>query len=261
MLKALNTAATGMKAQQTNMDVIANNLANVSTMGFKKARAEFEDLLYDNIKEPGTATGMNSISPTGVQVGLGTKTAAVEKDFTQGSSKVTNAPFDLEISGSGFFPVLTSNGQIAYTRDGAFKKGPDGRLQDKNGNVLQPEIAIPGTASGVEVSPNGTVQVITQENTVPQSIGQIQLVSFVNPAGLKSMGANLYAPSNSSGLPQTGTPGQNGLGQIAQGQLETSNVNIVEEMVNMITAQRSYETNSKAVQAADQMMQAVNALR
>jgi flagellar basal-body rod protein FlgG len=261
MLKALNTAATGMKAQQTSMDVIANNLANVSTMGFKKARAEFEDLLYDNIKEPGTATGMNSISPTGVQVGLGTKTAAVEKDFTQGSSKVTNAPFDLEISGSGFFPVLTSNGQIAYTRDGAFKKGPDGRLQDKNGNVLQPEITIPGTASGVEVSPNGTVQVITQENTVPQSIGQIQLVSFVNPAGLKSMGANLYAPSNSSGLPQTGTPGQNGLGQIAQGQLETSNVNIVEEMVNMITAQRSYETNSKAVQAADQMMQAVNALR
>jgi len=261
MIKSLNTAATGMKAQQTNMDVIANNLANVSTMGFKKARAEFEDLLYENVKEPGTATGMNSLSPTGVQIGLGTKTAAVEKDFTQGSSKVTNAPFDLEISGAGFFPVQTPNGQIAYTRDGAFKKGPDGRLQDRNGNVLQPEITIPLNATGVEVGPSGIVQVLTAENPVPQNIGQVQIVSFVNPAGLRSMGANLFAPSNSSGLPQSGIPGQNGLGQLAQGQLETSNVNIVDEMVNMITAQRAYETNSKAVQAADQMLQAVNALR
>ncbi|MCB0350988.1 MAG: flagellar basal-body rod protein FlgG [Bdellovibrionales bacterium] len=261
MLKSLNTAATGMKAQQTNMDVIANNLANVSTTGFKKARAEFEDLLYDNIKEPGSATGANSISPTGVQVGLGVKAGAVQKDFTQGSTRITNAPFDLEISGAGFFPVQTPNGQIAYTRDGAFKKGPDGRLQDKNGNILQPEITIPSTASGVEVGPSGNVQVIYQDNTVPQSIGQVQLVSFVNPAGLKNIGANLFLPSNSSGLPQQGVPGQNGLGMIAQGQLETSNVNIVDEMVNMITAQRAYETNSKAVQAADQMLQAVNGLR
>jgi flagellar basal-body rod protein FlgG len=261
MLKSLNTAATGMKAQQSNMDVIANNLANVSTMGFKKARAEFEDLLYENVKEPGSATGLNSISPTGVQIGLGAKTAAVDKDFTQGSTKVTNAPFDMEIEGNGFFPVQTPNGQIAYTRDGAFKKGPDGVLQDRNGNKIQPEITIPATATGVEVSANGTVQVIYQDNTVPQSIGQIQLVGFVNPAGLKSIGGNLFVPSGSSGLPQQGTPGQNGLGAIAQGQLETSNVNIVDEMVNMITAQRAYETNSKVVQAADQMMQAVNALR
>lgn len=262
MLKSLNTAATGMKAQQLNMDVIANNLANVSTMGFKKARAEFEDLLYDNLKEPGSATGANSISPTGVQVGLGTKAAAVEKDFSQGSTRITNAPFDIEINGAGFFPVLTPSGQIAYTRDGAFKKGPDGRLQDRNGNLLQPEIVISPAATGVEIGSDGKVEVLTADNTTaPQTVGNIQLVSFVNPAGLKSLGGNLYVPSNSSGLPQQGVPGQNGLGMLAQGQLETSNVNIVDEMVNMITAQRSYETNSKAVQASDQMLQSVNNLR
>ncbi len=261
MFKSLNTAATGMKAQQTNMDVIANNLANVSTMGFKKARAEFEDLLYENIKEPGSATGANSISPTGVQVGLGAKTAAVEKDFTPGSTKITNAPFDIEVNGSGFFPVQTPSGQIGYTRDGAFKKGPDGRLQDKNGNIMQPEITIPANATGVEINSNGVVQVSFQDQIQPQNVGQIQLVSFVNPAGLKSVGGNLFVPSPSSGLPQQGIPGQNGLGTLSQGQLETSNVNIVDEMVNMITAQRAYETNSKVVQAADQMLQSTNNLR
>lgn len=261
MMKSLNTAATGMKAQQTNMDVIANNLSNVSTMGFKKARAEFEDLLYDNQKEPGAATGMNSISPTGVQVGMGVKTSAVEKDFTQGSTKVTNSAFDMEIQGPGFFPVQTPNGQIAYTRDGAFKKGPDGRIQDKNGNRLQPEITVPAEATGLEIGANGQVMVITGENNQPQNIGQIQLVSFVNPAGLKAVGGNLFIPSASSGLPQQGQPGQNGLGTVAQGQLETSNVNIVDEMVNMIQAQRAYETNSKVIQAADQMLQSVNTLR
>ena len=261
MMKSLNTAATGMKAQQTNMDVIANNLSNVSTTGFKKARAEFEDLLYDNVKEPGAATGLNSISPTGVQVGMGVKTSAVEKDFTQGSTKVTNSAFDMEIQGAGFFPVQTPNGQIAYTRDGAFKKGPDGRIMDKNGNRLQPEITIPAEATGVEISQTGQVMIITGENTQPQNVGQIQLVSFVNPAGLKAIGGNLFVPSASSGLPQQGQPGQNGLGALAQGQLETSNVNIVDEMVNMIQAQRAYETNSKVIQAADQMLQSVNTLR
>ncbi len=261
MFKALYTAATGMKAQQTNIDVTANNIANVSTMGFKRARAEFEDLLYDNVKEPGTATGANSVSPTGVQIGLGTKTAAVTKDFTQGSSKVTNGALDLEIDGAGFFPVQMANGQIGYTRDGAFKKGPDGRIEDRNGNVLQPEMTIPANASGLQITPDGKVQVIFANNFTPQNVGQIQIVNFVNPAGLKSVGGNLFVPSNSSGLPQQGTPGQNGLGQLAQGQLETSNVNIVDEMVNMITEQRAYETNSKVVQAADQMMQATNALR
>lgn len=261
MIRSLYTAATGMKAQQTNMDVISNNLANVSTTGFKKARAEFEDLIYDNVKDPGSATGLNSISPTGVQVGMGVKTSAVEKDFTQGSSSVTHNAFDLEIQGNGFFPVQLSNGQIGYTRDGSFKKGADGKLQDRNGNAMQPEITVPPNTKGVEIGADGTVSVITDGNLQPQNIGQIQIVNFINPAGLRAMGGNIYVPTNSSGLPQQGVPGQGGLGQIAQGQLETSNVNIVEEMVNMISAQRAYETSSKAVQAADQMLQATNALR
>ncbi|RME18584.1 MAG: flagellar basal-body rod protein FlgG [Bdellovibrio sp.] len=261
MLKSLNTAATGMKAQQTNMDVIANNLANVSTTGFKKARAEFEDLMYQTIKEPGSATGANAISPTGVQVGLGVKTSAIQKDFTQGSSKVTQAPFDLEISGPGFFAVQRPDGSIAYTRNGAFKKGTDGRLQDGNGNVLQPEITIPPNTTGVEVTSDGRVQIITGVSSVPQNIGQIEIANFINPAGLKNIGGNLFVPTPASGLPQQGVPGTGGLGTIAQGQLETSNVNIVDEMVNMISAQRAYETNSKVIQAADQMLQYVNTLR
>lgn len=261
MIKSLHTSATGMKAQQTNMDTIANNIANVSTTGFKKSRAEFEDLLYQTVQEPGAATGLNSVSPTGVQVGTGVKTAGVQKDFTQGSTKVTQNAFDMEIQGNGFFPVQTPSGQIAYTRDGSFKKGPGGSLQDRNGNVLQPEIIIPFDAVGVEVSPDGQVAISTAQNQLPQNVGQIQLVGFVNPTGLKSMGQNLYMPSAASGLPQQGVPGTTGLGTIAQGQLEVSNVNIVDEMVEMISAQRSYETNSKVIQASDQMLQSINNLR
>lgn len=261
MLRSLHTAATGMKAQQANMDVTANNIANVSTTGFKKSRAEFEDLIYQTQVEPGAATGLNSVSPTGVQTGLGVKTAATAKDFEQGSAKVTNSPFDLEIQGNGFFPVQTPNGQIAYTRDGSFKKSPEGKLQDRNGNSLQPEITIPPNATGIEVSAAGKVDILLDNLAQPQSVGQIQIVNFVNPAGLKSMGANLFSPTNASGLPQQGIPGQNGLGSIAQGQLETSNVNIVDEMVGMITTQRAYETNSKVIQASDQMLQAINQMR
>jgi flagellar basal-body rod protein FlgG len=167
----------------------------------------------------------------------------------------------MEIQGAGFFPVQTPNGQIAYTRDGSFKKGPDGRIQDKNGNVLQPEIVVPPNATGVEISSNGQVSVIIENNMQAQAIGQIQLVGFVNPAGLKSLGGNLFAPTAASGLPQQANPGQAGLGVIAQGQLETSNVNIVDEMVSMITNQRAYETNSKVIQASDAMLQAINNLR
>ena len=261
MIKSLYTSATGMKAQQNNMDTIANNIANVSTNGFKKSRAEFEDLLYQTIQEPGSATGLNSLNPTGVQIGTGVKTAGTQKNFEQGSSKVTQNPFDLEIQGSGFFPVQTPNGQIAYTRDGAFKKGPDGVLQDRNGNKLQPEITVPADAVGVEVSGDGQVSVITGLNNAPQNIGQIQIVGFVNPTGLKSMGQNLFMPTPASGLPQQAVPGTSGLGSIAQGQIETSNVNIVDEMVEMIGAQRSYETNSKVIQASDQMLQSINNLR
>lgn len=261
MIKSLTTAATGMQAQQTNMDVVANNLANSNTTGFKKGRAEFEDLMYQTVKEPGAQTGAQAISPTGVQIGLGVKTAAVNKSFEQGSAQITKNPFDVEIEGAGFFPLQMPNGQIAYTRDGSFKKGPDGRLQDKNGNFLQPEIVIPPDAAGAEISADGQVSVVIGTNTAPQSVGQIQIVNFVNPAGLKNIGKNLFIPSPASGLPQQSTPGQNGMGTLAQGQLETSNVNVVEEMVNMITAQRSYETNAKVIQASDQMLQAINNLR
>jgi flagellar basal-body rod protein FlgG len=261
MIKALNTAATGMQAQQTNMDVIANNIANVSTTGFKKGRAEFEDLMYQTIKDPGAQTGLNSVSPTGVQTGLGVRTASIQNDFAVGAAKITKNPLDIQIEGSGFFAVQTPDGQIAYTRDGSFKKDPSGRIVDKNGNTLQPEITIPPHVAGIEVAPSGQVSIITDLSAVPEQIGQIETVNFVNPAGLRALGKNLFAPSPASGMPIQGSPGTSGLGYLAQGQLENSNVNIVDEMVNMITAQRSYETNSKVVQAADQMMQYMNNLR
>lgn len=261
MLKALNTAATGLEAQQTNMEVISNNLANVSTAGFKKSRAEFEDLMYQTIKEPGQATGQTAVSPTGVQTGMGVRTSGTQKDFALGSAITTKNPFDIQIEGNGFFQVLTPDGQTAYTRDGAFKKDPQGRLIDKNGNALQPEITIPAEAVGVEISPNGEVKVSQGLNSIPTTVGQIDIANFINPAGLKALGRNLFAPTPASGTAQTARPGLSGTGYLAQGQLEGSNVNIVDEMVNMITAQRFYETNSKAIQAADQMLQTTNSLR
>lgn len=261
MIKSLNTAATGMAAQQTNMDVISNNIANVGTFGFKKGRAEFEDLLYQTVKEPGAKTGENAVSPTGVQIGLGVKTGAVQRDFETGSAKITNGAFDVMIEGSGFFPVQLPDGQIAYTRDGAFKRDPEGRLTDRNGHPVQPTVNIPNGIQGLEISPRGQVQVLMNGNTIPETVGQIELVNFVNPAGLRALGKNLFSPSGASGVPQQGIPGTNGMGALAHGQIETSNVNIVEEMVNMITAQRSYEMNSKAIQAADQMLQTTNNIR
>lgn len=261
MLKSLNTAATGMQAQQANMDVIANNLANVSTTGFKKSRAEFEDLMYHTMKEPGAASGLNAVSPTGVQTGLGVRTSSVQKDFEMGSIKATKNPLDMAIEGPGFFPVQLPDGQIGYTRDGSFKKGPDGRIVDRNGNPLQPEITIPPNAAGIEVSPTGQVSIGVVGAQQPQNVGQLELVNFVNPAGLKALGKNIFIPTGASGLPQQGAPGQANFGSIAQGELESSNVNIVDEMVNMITAQRAYETNSKVIQASDQMLQYMNNLR
>ncbi|MFZ4402532.1 MAG: flagellar basal-body rod protein FlgG [Pseudobdellovibrionaceae bacterium] len=261
MVKSLNTAATGMQAQQANMDVIANNIANASTMGFKKSRAEFEDLMYQTQKEPGTATGLNAYSPNGVQTGLGVKTASVQKDFENGNSLVTKGALDLQIEGPGFFQVLTPDGQVMFTRDGAFKKDPTGKMIDKNGNTLQPEITIPTNVSGLEIDQKGEVRIISGLSDAQQTIGQIDIVNFVNPAGLKSMGKNLFSQTTSSGQPQATRPGLNGSGYLAQGQLETSNVNIVDEMVNMITSQRAYETNSKVIQASDQMLQTINNMR
>lgn len=261
MIKALNTAASGMQAQQTNMDVVSNNLANVNTTAFKKSRAEFEELMYQTIKEPGATTGLNAVSPTGVQVGLGVKTAATQKSFEQGSIKQTDKPLDMQIEGNGFFVVQMPNGQTAYTRDGSFRKDNQGRIVDKNGNVLQPEMTIPREAIGISISAEGVIEVKVNDGPENQILGQVELANFVNPVGLKAIGGNLYVPTAASGAAFQATPGTENLGRIAQGQLEQSNVNLVDEMINMISAQRAYETNSKAVQAADQMLQAINNLR
>lgn len=255
MIKSLNTAATGMIAQQNNMDVIANNIANVSTAGFKKGRAEFEDLIYHNLKDPGQATGEQSVTPTGVQTGLGVRTASVQKDFTQGQVQITKNPLDLNIEGNGFFQVRTADGEIAFTRDGAFKKDGSGKIVDKNGNFLVPEITVPEDAISLEVTPSGEVRCITKANETSTTLGQIDVANFINPAGLKNMGRNLYSSTAASGQPTTYRPGTVGTGFLSQGELESSNVNIVDEMVNMITAQRAYETNSKVIQTADQMLQ------
>ncbi len=259
MIKSLNTAATGMLAQQNNMDVIANNIANVNTYGFKKSRAEFEDLVYHNLKDPGQASGLNSVTPTGVQTGLGVRTAAVQKDFTMGQPILTKNPLDVQIEGSGFFQVRNPDGEVSYTRDGSFKKDGNGKIVDKNGNTLIPDIVVPQAAMQVEITPTGEVRYIQDKDTNPQTLGQINIVNFINPAGLKNVGKNLFAPTAASGQPNEARPGTNGMGFLQQGEVESSNVNIVDEMVNMITAQRAYETNSKVIQTSDQMLQtAVN---
>lgn len=259
MIKSLNTAATGMQAQQNNMDVIANNIANVNTYGFKKSRAEFEDLVYHNLKDPGQASGLQSVTPTGVQTGLGVRTAAVQKDFTMGQAIQTKNPLDVQIEGPGFFQVRTPDGEIAYTRDGSFKKDGNGKIVDKNGNALIPDLVIPATAIQVEISPTGEVRCIHDKNADPQILGQIDIVNFINPAGLKNVGKNLFSSTPASGQPNSARPGTSGMGFLQQGEVESSNVSIVDEMVNMITAQRAYETNSKVIQTSDQMLQtAVN---
>ncbi len=261
MLKALNTAATGMQAQQTNMEVISNNMANASTSGFKKARAEFEDLLYQTEKEPGAASGLNAISPTGVQTGLGVKTAAVSRDHAVGSAKITDNPFDLSIQGKGFFQVANEEGEVMYTRNGEFKRNYEGKLVDKNGNLLVPEIELPKDTVEVRITPRGEVTLLRDQTSKPEIVGQIELATFINPAGLKALGKNNFSPTPASGNPQTGKPGIGHFGSVAQGELEGSNVNMVEEMVNMIEAQRTFETSSKAMQASDQMLQMINNLR
>ncbi len=261
MIRSLNTAATGMAAQQENMDVIANNIANSQTTGFKKSRAEFEDLLYHTKREPGSAAGANAYSPNGVQIGVGTRTSSVQKNFELGGAVTTKGALDIQIEGPGFFQLQTPDGQTAYTRDGSFRKDPQGRIVDKNGNMLVPEITIPPDVTGLEIRPNGEVAVISSANLEPAIIGQLDIVSFVNPAGLKAMGRNLFMPTPASGQAVTNRPGLNGVGFLAQGQLEASNVNIVDEMVDMIKAQRAFETNSKVIQTSDQMLQSINSMR
>jgi flagellar basal-body rod protein FlgG len=259
MIRSLHTASTGMEAQQTNIDTIANNLANVNTTSFKRSRANFNDLLYQNVRAPGQNSTTGTVVPSGIQIGSGVKLASVDKMFTEGAIQITGNELDLMIEGDGFFRVERDDGQIAYTRDGHFSKDDTGRLVTSDGMPLVPEIVIPPDAQTFTVGSDGTVSV--RVNNEDQEIGQVQTANFINPTGLVSTGGNLYMPSRASGDPIIGNPNADGLGRIAQGQLEASNVNIVEEMVNMITGQRAYEINSKVIQTADQMLQTTNNVR
>lgn len=261
MMRSLWTAGSGMIAQQFNIDTIANNLANVNTVGFKRSRVDFQDLLYQTVRFAGSPVTAGTQIPTGLQVGHGVRPVSTQKIFTTGTFKQTDNPLDLMIEGDGFFQVLMPDGQLAYTRDGAFKIDGQGRLVTSDGFVVQPEITIPSDAVSVNVGTDGTVSVLTSGNNQPQNLGQLQLARFINPAGLRSMGRNLFAATAASGAPMTGAAGLDGLGSIAQGYLEMSNVQVVEEMVNMILAQRAYEVNSKAIQASDEMLQTANNLR
>ena len=255
MIRSLWTSASGMQAQALNLDVISNNLANVNTSGFKKSRAEFQDLLYETLKPAGTASSQDSQVPTGIQIGHGTRPSTVLKIFSQGDMENTKNELDLAIEGDGFFQIIQPNGETAYTRDGAFKLDRDGRIVNADGFALEPELSIPSDAISISVGMDGTVSVLQAGDATPSEIGTIELARFVNSAGLISTGRNLYHTSEASGDPLTGVPGEDGLGSIAQGFLEMSNVSVVDEMVNMITAQRAYETSSKVIQAADDMLQ------
>jgi len=261
MMRSLWTAASGMTAQQFKIDTISNNLANVNTTGFKKSRVDFQDLLYQTLKYAGTPTTAGAQVPTGIQIGHGVRTVATQRIFSQGTFQQTDNPMDIVIEGDGFFQILLPDGGIRYTRDGAFKLDSDGRLTTSDGFPLEPEIIVPSDAIEFSVGSDGTVTVMRPGASEPETIGQIELVRFVNPAGLKSEGGNLFSATAASGQPMIGTPGLDGFGKLAQGWLEMSNVQVVEEMVNMIVAQRAYETNSKAIQAADDMLQTANNLR
>ena len=261
MIRSLWTSATGMNAQALNLDVIANNLANVSTSGFKKSRAEFQDLLYETLRPAGTSSSQDTQVPTGIQLGHGTRPSTVLKIFTQGDLEHTKNELDLAIEGDGFFQISMPNGETAFTRDGGFKLDSEGRVVNADGFALEPEITIPTDAVSISVGMDGTVSVLQAGETTPTEVGTIELARFVNPAGLIALGKNLYLPSEASGDEMTGTAGEDGLGTIAQGFLEMSNVTVVEEMVNMITAQRAYEANSKSIQTADEMLAIANNIK
>ena len=258
MASALWVGKTGLDAQQTRMSVVANNLANVSTTGFKRSRAQFEDLLYQNVRQVGGQTAQNAELPSGLMLGAGVRVVSTSKLFTQGNIIQTDNNLDLAINGRGFFKINLPDGTAAYTRDGSFQVNKDGQVVTSSGYTLQPEITLPPGATSVTVSRDGIVNVMTAGEAEPQQAGTLQLADFINPAGLQPMGENLFLQSVASGDPQEGDPAANGLGLIMQGALETSNVNVVEEMVDMIETQRAYEMNSKVISATDQMLQYVN---
>jgi len=254
MLRSLWIAKTGMESQQINIDVISHNLANVSTNGFKRSRPVFEDLIYQTLRQPGSQASQQTQVPSGLQIGSGARPVATERIFLQGNLQQTGNSLDLAIQGNGFFQVQLPDGTLAYTRDGAFQVNSDGTVVTANGDILQPQITIPADAMSISIAKDGTVSVTQPGNVVTQQ-GPIQLTNFINPAGLQSMGDNLYLETVSSGTPNASNPGLNGLGTLQQGFVETSNVNVVEELINMIQAQRAYEINSRSIQASDQMLQ------
>src|SRR3954452_5701367 len=255
MNPALWAAKTGLDAQQTRMAVTSNNLANVGTTGFKKGRAVFEDLLYQNVRQVGAATSQDTVAPTGLSLGTGVRVVATEKSFTQGNMSQTGNSLDLAISGRGFFQVLLPDGTMGYTRDGGFNVNAQGELVTASGYAVQPGITIPDGAQSVSIGKDGTVSVQVAGQSAPTQVGSIQLFDFINPAGLQPRGENMYVESAASGTATSGTPGLNGLGGVEQGSLEASNVNVVEELVNMIETQRAYEMNSKAISTTDQMLE------
>lgn len=259
MIRSLYSAASGMTAQQMNVDNIANNLANANTAGFKMRRAQFQDLLYQSMIQPGAAAGSQSTVPSGLQVGLGTRPASNEVIFTQGNFQSTENPLDLVIQGKGFFQIRRPSGELAYTRAGSFQLNRDGNVVTGDGDLLEPQITIPPEAQVVTVAQDGTVSYTLPGQTASQLAGQIQIANFTNPGGLNGIGHNLFVPTDASGDPTIGTPGgQEGLGTLLQGYSEQSNVSVVEEFINLIVSQRAYEANSKVVRAADEMYSEAN---
>ncbi len=262
MIRALYSAGSGMSAQQINVDNIAHNLANANTTGFKMRRAQFQDLLYQSYIQPGAAAGSQTVVPSGLQIGLGTRPSSNEIIFGQGTFQTTDNPLDVVIQGKGFFQVRRPNGEVAYTRAGGFHLDRDGNMVTGEGNPLEPQITIPQQAQSITIAGDGTVSYVQPGQTASQVAGQIQLANFTNPAGLNSLGNSLFSPTDASGEATVGNPGgQEGMGTLQQGFLEQSNVNVVEEFINMIVSQRAYEASSKVVKAADEMYGQVNNLR
>lgn len=260
MINSLWISKTGMEAQQMQLDVISNNLANVSTTGFKRSHAMFEDLMYQNLRQVGSNSSEQSQLPTGLQVGLGVRTVATSRNFSQGNVQQSNNNLDVAIQGNGFFQVTMPDGTLAYTRDGSFQIDNQGRVVTNSGYPIANGITVPANALSITIGADGAVTASVPGSTAPQPIGTIALASFVNPAGLEPRGQNLFAESVASGQPNTGTPGVNGMGTVMQGFVETSNVNVVQELVSMIQTQRAYEMNSKAIQTSDQMLQKLGQL-
>ena len=257
MFPALWISKTGLEAQQTNLSVISNNLANVNTNGFKRGRAVFEDLLYQTVRQPGGQETQDTELPSGLTLGTGVRTVATEKLFTQGNIVQTGNDLDVAINGRGFVQVLSPDGSVAYTRDGALQRNAEGQLVTAGGLPVQPAITLPANTVSVTIGSDGTVSAQVAGDAAPTQVGQLELVDFVNPAGLQPLGENLFKETAASGTPQSGTPGLEGLGVLVQGSVESSNVNVVEELVNMIETQRAYEMNSKSISTADEMLQFV----